>query len=149
MEWLQQVLDGSPDAAAVEHLRRGFTTWLNSATRGRRDHNGKIQRSRPLSLARCLILHDSPERVRTAQRDALLRSVAELLPVDQRHPWKRATALCNEARSFARHQWLCWVGLDTPPLYASEINRLLWQAMRAGGGKLPTTARQYATILES
>ena len=55
MEWLQQVLDGSPDAATVEHLRRGLTTWLNSATGGRRDCSGKIQRSRPLSLARCLV----------------------------------------------------------------------------------------------
>ena len=149
MEWLQQVLDGSPDAATVEHLRRGLTTWLNSATGGRRDCSGKIQRSRPLSLARCLGLPESPERVRTAQRDAHLRAVADLLPVQPHHPWKRATALCNEARSFTRHQWLCWVGLEAPPAYASEINRLLWLAMRAGGGKLPTTARQYASILES
>jgi hypothetical protein len=149
MEWLQQVLVGSLDAETVEHLRRGFTTWLNSATRGRRDRNGKIQRSKPLSLARCLALPESPERVRTAQRDAYLRAAADLLPYDHLNPWRRANALCIEVHDFSRHQWLCWIDLDAPPLYASEINRLLWQAMRAGGGKLPTTARQYATILES
>jgi hypothetical protein len=149
MEWLQQVLEGSPDAAAIEHLRRGFTTWLNSATRGRRDFDGKIQRARPLSLARCLSLPESPERVRTAQRDAYLREIVDLLPTDECHPWKRATALSDEVRHFARHQWLCWIDLDAPPHYASEINRLLWLAMRAGGGRLPQTARQYAIILKS
>lgn len=149
MYWLDHALNGSPDAATLEHIRKGLNIWLNSSTQGRRNVSGKVERARPLALARCLGLPETPERTRVVLRNAYLIQAANLLPTDALHPWRRATALHGEVRKFSRHQWLCWVNLDEPPDYASDVNVLLWKAMRAGGGKLPATVRQYDIILKS
>lgn len=149
MDWLQQVLDGTPDAETIEHLRRGFATWLRSASKGRRDSEGRLRRVRPLPLTRCLGLHDSPERVRQAQRDAYLRAAAALLSVEQSHPWTVSTALHAEVARFTGHQWPCWLDCTCPPPHASDLDRLLFLAMRAGGGALPGTARALHNILRA
>lgn len=149
MDWLQQVLDGTPDAETIEHLRRGFATWLRSASKGRRDSEGRLRRVRPLALTRCLGLHDSPERVRQSQRDGYLRAAAALLPVEQDRSWRLSCALHAEVLRFVGHQWLCWSDLTWPPPHAGDVDRLLFLAMRAGGGALPGTARAVHNILQS
>ena len=148
-DWLQQVLDGTPDAATVEHLRRSFEVWMRSGRRARRDADGKLIRARPVSLSRCLGLPDKPDLVRMAQRDDYLRSAGQLIRSGLSPTQSLATALCQEARRFAGHRWLCWVDMTQPPPNADDLDRLLFLSMQAGGGRLPTTARQYATILKS
>ena len=148
-DWLQQVLNGTPDAATVEHLRRSFEIWMRSGRRARRDADGKPIRARPVSLSRCLGLPDKPDLVRMSQRDGYLRSAGQLIQPALAPTQSLATALCSEAGRFAGHRWLCWAHLTQPPPNADELDRLLFLAMQAGGGRLPTTARQYATILKS
>jgi hypothetical protein len=149
LEWLAQVLTGTPDEAAVEHLRRGFEIWLNSGRRAVRGADGKLIRARPLALSRCLGLPDKPELVRLRQRDDYLRQAAALIRADLAPSQSVAAALCREAQRFAGHRWLCWVALTQPPPNADELDRLLFLAMRAGGGRLPTTGRQFASIVKS
>lgn len=148
-DWLQQVLNGTPDAATVEHLRRGFEIWMRSGRRSKRDADGQLIRARPVSLSRCLGLPDKPDLVRLAQRDAYLRSAGQLLGDSLNPTQSVATALSLQAKRFAGHRWLCWAHMTQPPPNAEEIDRLLFLAMQAGGGRLPTTARQFATILKS
>jgi hypothetical protein len=147
VDWLHQILDGSPDAATIEYLRRGFDLWLKSATRGRRDANGRLIRSKPVSLGRCLGLPDNPEQVRKHLRDGHLRAAARCLDTDPNRPWQTATALHREVRRFAGHQWSCWLSRGYAPDNCTELDRQLFAAMRWGGGVLPTTPRQYANIL--
>lgn len=148
-DWLQQVLNGTPDAATVEHLRRSFEIWMRSGRRAQRDAAGKLIRTRPVSLSRCLGLPDKPDLVRMGQRDSYLRRAGHLVRADLSPTQSLATALHSEARRFAGHRWVCWAHLTQPPPNADELDRLLFLAMQAGGGRLPTTARQYATILKS
>lgn len=148
-DWLLQVLEGTSDDATLEHLRRGFRIWMNSGTRARRDSDGKPIRSRPVSLSRCLGLPDKPDLVRRAHRDVHLRAAAELIRADLLTSKSLAEALCAEVRRFSGHRWLCWSGLQHPPASATALETCLFLAMQAGGGVLPKTSRQYATILKS
>lgn len=148
-DWLQQVLNGTPDAATMEHLRRGFEIWMRSGRRSKRDADGKLIRARPVSLSRCLGLPDKPDLVHLAQRDVYLRRAGQLLRESLNPTQSVATALSQEAKRFAGHRWLCWAHMTHPPPNAEELDRLLFLAMQAGGGCLPSTARQFATILKS
>ncbi len=147
MDWLQQVLDGSPDQAAIEHMRRGLRIWLNSGRRAVRDLEGRRIRPRAVALSRCLGLADNPDLVRKRIRDEYLRMAAQELQRSLPLSRSVASALCDEATHFSRHRWLCWFGFDHPPPNVSELERLLFFAMKAGGGTLPGTRRQYANIL--
>lgn len=151
MHWLSQLIDDdcTPDAAAVAHVRRGLRTWLNSGTKSRSFYGGKSRRARPLSLARCLGLPESPERARFFQRDYYLRRAALMLSAPENRPWMRAVALHSEVNRFMGHQWACWCNLAEAPPGASDVNHLLFLAIRAGGGKLPKTTRSYSSILNS
>jgi hypothetical protein len=147
MDWLPQILNGSPDAATIERLRRSLDLWLKSATRARRGADGRPIRSKPVSLGRCLGLPDNPEQVRKQLRDNHLRAAAVCLNADPTRPWQTATALHREVRRFAGHQWSCWQSRGHAPDNCPELDRQLFAAMRWGGGVLPSTARQYANIL--
>lgn len=144
--WLALVLKGAPDEAAVQHLQRGFATWLKSGSRARRDSEGVRRRPRPVSLARCLGLPENPMQVRQAQRDEFLRYAARLLPPHDTG-WSRSQALCAEVRKFAGQQWLAWLAGSAPPPYATDLQRALFHAMRAGGGEVPRTARGLHKVL--
>lgn len=149
MQWLVDVLNGEPGPEATEHLRRAFITWWQSGGRGRRDADGRLMRSGHLSLARCAGLPENPENARLQLRNWYLRQAAELLdaPIDQ--PWRRATELHAALVDFAGRKWPCWWSLSEPPMQATELESLLWHATRAGGGRLPGTARRIAQILEA
>lgn len=149
MQWLQQVLDGTPDQECLELLRSGFRTWLNSAGRARRNAEGQVVRHRPVALSRCMGLPDNPEVVRKAMRDHYLRRAAIELERSLPSNCSVASALLNEAVHFSRHRWLCWCESSHPPPNATELDRLLFLALKAGGGAIPHTARQFANILKS
>jgi len=121
---------------------------MNSGTRARRDQSGKLVRQTPVSLSRCLGLPDNPENVRTKMRNMHLRAAARCLESDATHPWKRASALQAAARVFFGHKWLCWAHLNDPPKSATDLEKHLFLAMRAGGGNLPTTIKSYSNILK-
>ncbi len=140
---LQQLFEGSLQPDGAEELCRAFNTWLASATQGRRDPDGRLLRSRPISLAACLRLQESPERARLALRDEYLRAASRTLDCGE----NGAARLFREAGVFACRQWPCWVGLTEPPAYASDLQRLLFYAMKAGGGRLPASKRQFINIL--
>lgn len=148
MNWLDQVLSGTPNDETLDHLRRAFNTWLKSTTRGGRNAGGKVMRASSLSLSRCLGLPERPESVRIKRRDAYLLQASLLLTVDPSRPWRMACALHKETKRFMSHQWLCWCHLRHPPSNASDIDRLLFLATQAGGGTLPKTTRSYALILK-
>jgi hypothetical protein len=149
MQALAKILEGTADAAALEEFSRGFRVWLASATAGRRDAQGKLNRARPLSLERCLGLPATPERARRELRDHYLREAAKLLPVATNKQSSRAAALLAEVRLFEARRWVCWRGKTTPPIEASDMNRFLFEAMRHAGGTLPKSKRQYVNILNS
>jgi hypothetical protein len=149
MHLLAQILEGKADAQALEALRSGCTTWLRSASKARSSGIGVLKGQNQLSLARCLHIPASPERARKELRNYHLREAAKLLPVAQSKPWTLAEAVHREAKSFAGHQWLCWVDLQKPPSYCSDVNRHLFWAMLWGGGKLPSTTRSISNIINS
>jgi len=150
MDWLQQILNGTPDEDALEHLRRGFNTWLRSTSRGRSSDGERAGRASHIALACCLGLPASPERVRMTIRDSYLHDAGQLLRKEQTKPKPYAIAvlLHREAQQFAGHQWLCWKAYDSPPPQASDLHRLLFLATKAGGGRLPGVARQFLRILQ-
>jgi hypothetical protein len=94
-------------------------------------------------------LPDNPELVRLMLRDAYLREAGQLIQADLSKTKSLPGALQAEARRFAGHRWLCWAEHGAPPPNADSLDRLLFLAMQCGGGRLPATARQYATILKS
>lgn len=143
--WLIELMAGTPGPETLDHIQRGVQRWYNSATRGRRDSEGRRTRQRSPSLEQCLGLPANPMNARLAVRNHWLRQAAACLPANLTD-CARARALAREASRFAGHQWLCWFHLDTPPT-TTDINRPLFFAMRAGGGKLPQTWRQMLTIL--
>ncbi len=149
MQWLEQVLKSSPDAATLEHLRSGLSIWMNSGTKARRDQSGRLVRPTPVSLSRCLGLPDNPENARTKLRNMHLRAAALCLECDATHPWKRAESLRAAVGVFSGHKWLCWAHLADPPNNALDLEKHLFLAMRAGGGNLPTTIKSYSNILKS
>jgi hypothetical protein len=149
MDWVSQILNGTPDEAAIEHLRCRLDIWLKSATKNQRGRGGKLIRIKPVSLGRCLGLPDNPEQVRRRLRDNHLRSAACCLAVDQHRPWQAAAELHREAHRFSHHQWLCWVNQGFAPDNCSELDRQLFAALRWGGGVLPETIRQYRNILKT
>lgn len=149
MDWLRQVLTGSPDEATIEHLRCGFNTWLKTGKREGLGVDGKRRRTRSPSLMRFMGLPDNPELVRLMLRDTYLREAGQIIGADLAKTKSLASALQVEARRFAGHRWICWAGYGAPPPNADSLDRLLFLAMQCGGGRLPTTARQYATILKS
>jgi len=134
MQWLVDVLNGQPGPEATEHLRRAFITWWQSGGRARRGADGRLMRSGHLSLARCAGLPENPENARLQLRNWYLR---------------QATELHAALSDFAGRKWPCWWSLSEPPMQATELESLLWHATRAGGGKLPGTARRIAQILEA
>jgi hypothetical protein len=149
MEWLQDFLDGKDDPATLEQLRRGYRTWLNSAGRATRNADGQLMRHRPVALSRCMGLPDNPEVVRKAMRDRYLRRAGIELERSLPSTCSVASALRNEAVHFSRHRWLCWCDFSHPPPSASELDRLLFLALKAGGGAIPHTTRQFVNILKS
>jgi hypothetical protein len=148
VSWLQQFVDGWPDENALEHVRAGLLTWIRSASKARRDSEGVRRRARPLSLARCLGLHENPMQARRALRDAYLRRAAALLGREESASgWQRSKLLAQEVGRFTRRQWPCWFASDHPPPNAGELDRLLFLAMKSGGGALPQTARGLHKVL--
>lgn len=114
-----------------------------------RGADGLLRRPRPVALSRCLGLPDNPEVVRKAIRDHYLRLAAIELEGSLPSSCSVASALHSEAVHFSRHRWLCWCDFSHPPPNASELDRLLFLALKAGGGAIPHTARQFANILKS
>lgn len=147
MRVLAQILEGSPDAQTLEELRRAFSTWLASATQGKRDCNGKLHRARPIALEQCLRLPTSPERARIALRNYYLQQAATHLQRPDLGPWELAHVLHQEAQNFCGTKWPCWLNREQVPDDASPVNRLLFAAMRAGGGKLPCSTRMFYNIV--
>ena len=108
---------------------------------------GKYRRSQSPSLNQCLGLPTKPEKARLRLRNANLCQAAKLLPVDQSNHAAVAKMLALEVRRFMHHRWLIWNKEETPPTNASDLNRLIFMAAQHGGGALPTTPRQYITII--
>lgn len=132
MDWLPELLrEGQLDELAMQSLARGFTTWLEAGG--------------SLSLQRCLGLPANPERVRLAMRDGHLRDAAQ--HIDAPTDWQRAGLMLDAARQFELRRWACWWSYPAPPPHASDLDRCLFLAMRAGGGALPKSQRQYFNIL--
>ena len=137
------------DAELVEAMLAGLRRWVLSGHRGARNPNGGRIKSDPITVGRCLGLPASPERARLLLRDAYLRQAAALLGQGERITWQLACRLHREIRRFLAHEWPCWWALAAPPDHATELDRVLWLATRAGGGKLPGTARRLSQILSA
>lgn len=145
MQWLIDVFEGQPTSEAAQHLQAGFIAWARS---GGRAHDG-AGRGRPTfpSLATCLGLPSNPEQAMLRLRNTYLRQASELVGVDYGQPWKRAVRLHDATQHFMVRSWPCWWALEAPPDRATRLEVLLWQAARAGSGKLPQTARRYRQII--
>ena len=128
MNWLDHLI--RVDEAAAEHLARGFRTWLEAGG--------------TLSLQRCLGLPANPESVRRAIRDGDLQRAAATIEAPS--DWQRAGMLAQAAQHFELRRWPCWWDLELPPPNASDLDRHLFFAMRAGGGALPKTQRQIFNV---
>lgn len=132
MDWLAPLVEHRHiDDAAIEHLARGFRTWLDAGG--------------DLSLPSCLGLAANPERVRRAWRDKHLQDAAALIVGPT--TWQRAGLLADAAHQFELRRWSCWWSLPAPPPNASDLDRHLFKAMKSGAGKLPTTTRQFFNIM--
>lgn len=128
--WLDEAVSGRPSPDAVARLCAGLRTWWNAG--------GAVP------LDRCLGLPRKPETVRLMLRDDYLRAAAACMP--RSGPWTTASTLHQAARIFMLRKWPCWCDLPDPPERADDVERLLWRAARAGGGRLPG-ARRIAQIL--
>jgi len=136
--WLASVIEGRPSPDAIAAMSGALLRWWRFAAAGG---------CRRVSLARCAGLPENPARARLALRDHYLRRAAALLDVPASQPWRRAEAMAAAADLFMRRKWPVWWSLAAAPEHAEAIERLLWHAAQAGGGKLPGTARWYHKIL--
>lgn len=148
MQWLIEVLNGTPGPEAAEHLRAAFIAWFQSGEHEQRGIDGKKARRSHPGLARFLRVPENPELARLKVRDWYLRQASELVHADYSQRYRRAVRLHAAAQHFMARQWPCWWHLKTPPSNASKLEALLWHAAQAGSGRLPTTARRYAQLLE-
>lgn len=143
--WVSDFTSERPSPEAVARMQRAFRTWLKSGRVELLSASGR--RARRPSLARCAGLPESPERVRLMVRDVHLRRAARLVVGASVGAWGRATALHEAAREFMGTKWPCWCDMEAPPMHATALQRELWEAAIAAGGKLPETARRVAQIL--
>jgi hypothetical protein len=83
---------------------------------------------------------------RLERRNRHLRRAADLL--DATRPGERARKLGDAIAKFETRVWPRWRTLDTPPAESSPLYAEIFQAMRAGNGRLPVSAKQLDRILE-
>lgn len=117
------------DPEVIAWLADGFGRWLASD-------------GRP-GLPAFLGLHTRPSIVRRAQRDAWLRAAAAEIPGDS--PWAIASRLQDALRRFQRSAWPRWKDLPGPPAAATDLQRLLWLALRTGVA-MPGTVQGLCNI---
>ena len=146
MQWLVDVFDGNPTSEAAQHLQAAFIAWSRSGGHAH-DATGRRRPTVP-DLARCLGLPANPDAAMLKLRDWHLLQASELVGADHAQRWRRAKRLHMAAQHFMARLWPCWWALKEPPSHATKVEALLWHAARAGGGKLPTTARRYAQLLD-
>lgn len=146
MQWLIDVLEGNPTSEAAQHLQAAFIAWSRSGGHAH-DATGRRRPTFP-DLARCCGLPANPDSAMLKLRDWHLLQASELVGADHAQRWQRAKRLHMAAQHFMARQWPCWWNLSEPPQHASRLEALLWRAALAGGGKLPTTARRYAQLLD-
>lgn len=135
---LEDALAGSmtTDEEAMRYVMRALRRWLIGGRDGR-------------PLAAVMGLPPSPERARTALRDAYILEAARILePAHRGKPWSLACALHEELRSFAGHRWQCWMQFRAPPGHATPVQAALWWAMLARPDAHRLTTQRLLQIIE-
>lgn len=123
---IERFLDGADDPATLAELRNRITRWLSA------DSGPDLARVMGLGCR---------SYARKARRDALLRQAAALLPG---RPSERIRALLAAVRALEVRRLDRWRRSGVPAS-ASEVDRLLFQAMQFG--PIPGTERQLRTVL--
>lgn len=136
----------SPAPAALfervvgERIDGDTLRWLIEGFRKFDQHDGV------LPLERCLRLPTVAQQ-RRAERDYWLRAAAVLL--DESRPVLLATKLADSFEAFmSRGPWRQWRALSEPPETATELQRAMFHAARASGGK-PPKWRQVRRVLDA
>ena len=123
------IISEGKDQEAAAWCASGVSAWLRFG--------------KPIQLPRCLGLQASPDSVKKALRDALLRQAASMLK--ETGPWDRAKALARHAIRFETSLWRRICNLSTPPEQADEMTRLLFYARRAAA--FPESTQQFYNII--
>ena len=146
MQWLIEFMNGEPRPEAIEHLKAALHTWFRSGGHAH-DATGRRRPTFP-DLARCCGLPANPEAAMLRVRNWHLLQASELVGADYSQRWQRAKLLYAAAQHFMARTWPCWWALEAAPTHATKIEALLWNAARAGSGRLPKTVRRYAQIIQ-
>lgn len=112
-------LAGDRSTDVLDALADGMRRW--AAQEGAGD---------AMPVNRYVGLPASPCKTRRALRDAILRDAAVLL--DAPTPWLRACTLADRCRLFELRRWPAWRHLEAPPLRASALEVLLFEARQFG-----------------
>jgi hypothetical protein len=121
---------GELDNETADWIVRGFEIWIR---------NGGV-----LPLDRCLGLPSNPKNLKIATRNYWLIEASKLIPANSY--WHRACLLKKEADKFHGWQWDCWKSRMLPPAHATELQKLLFCALKSGA-YLPSTNKQYQRII--
>jgi hypothetical protein len=121
--------------------------WLGDALREYLRRGGEVSLERLLGLRR-------PGQESLAMRLARERRNAALLVAGEfAHDGRpcsreeRGVILVRAARAFeASRKWRRWRDLEAPPESATPLERQLFAALKAGGGKLPKSPRYLAAL---
>lgn len=131
------------DAEQPGDLSPACWRWLKGGCNGFLDGE-PMERALGLNVA---FAQGARAGYRLARRNRHLRRAAAL--IDGGSPGECARKLGDAVSRFSTRVWPRWRTLDTPPAEASGLYRELFQAMRAGNGRLPVSAKQLARILDA
>jgi hypothetical protein len=88
----------------------------------------------------------SRDQLRVEMRNTWLREAARLLKTPPTA--SRARALLEAINAFERRKWPIWRQSSFPPAHASELEAVLFYALRTGA-RMPTTRQQIHEICKS